>query len=225
MARTGPASQRSPRGWHSRGYLPHFDAGHEYPQSVTFRLGDTLPAAVVRSWQVELAAIPPALQDASFRKRVEAFLETGYGACHLRDLRIGSLVENAILFFDGARYFVHAWVVMPNHVHVLLTPTAGVSLSNILGSWKSYTSKRANKILGRSGQFWHEDYFDRFIRDDAHFADVVAYIEENPVKAGLCLRPEDWLFGSARYRLRISPGPWTSRPHGDSSDPAFGKSR
>ena len=76
-------------------------------------------------------------------------------------------MENALLFFDGARYAIHAWVVMPNHIHVLFTPTPGWSLSDILSSWKSFTAKEANKVLLRSGQFWHEDYFDRFIRDAA----------------------------------------------------------
>jgi REP element-mobilizing transposase RayT len=187
-----------PRGWHSRGYLPHFDAGHEVPQSVTFRLADSLPAEVVREWLDELSRRPPREQDLELRKRAEAFLDSGFGECHLRDERFGALVENALLFFDAERYHVHAWVVMPNHVHTLLTPTTGHSLSDIVGSWKSFTAKQANELLGRAGQFWQEDYFDRFIRDEEHYARAVEYIEMNPVKAGLCTRPEEWPFSSAR---------------------------
>ncbi|MGO8789329.1 MAG: transposase [Terriglobia bacterium] len=88
---------------------------------------------------------------------------------------------------------------MPNHVHALFTPMGGHGLSEILHSWKSYTSNEANRRLGRSGQFWFPEYYDRFIRDEGHFVDAVEYIEMNPVAAGLCLRPEDWPYGSARF--------------------------
>jgi REP element-mobilizing transposase RayT len=195
---TGPPP--GPRGWHSRGYLPHFDGGSERPQSVTFRLADSLPSAVVERWVGELEVLPPAKQDLELRKRVEEFLDSGHGACHLRNPRVGALVETALLFFDAERYRVHAWVVMPNHVHVLFTPAAGCGLSDTLGSWKSFTAKEANKLLGRSGQFWQEDYFDRYIRDEEHFAAAVEYVENNPVKAGLCRCPADWPYGSARRR-------------------------
>ena len=93
---------------------------------------------------------------------------------------------------------------MPNHVHVLLTPTVDHDLSSIVHSWKSYTAKEANRILGRTGMFWQPDYLDRFMRDERHFAAVVADIEENPVKAGLCATSEEWPFGSkgSRYHVR-----------------------
>ena len=64
-------------------------------------------------------------------------------------------------------------------------------------SIKSYTAHEANKILGRSGQFWQPESFDRYIRNQKHFLSVIRYIENNPVKAGLCLRPEDWAYSSA----------------------------
>jgi REP element-mobilizing transposase RayT len=67
---------------------------------------------------------------------------------------------------------------------------------------KSFTSHEANKILGRRGQFWMEEYFDRYIRDAKHFSNAIAYIENNPVKAGLCARPEEWPFSSAWWRVR-----------------------
>jgi REP element-mobilizing transposase RayT len=195
------APKNTPRGWHSRGYLPHFDAGNEFTQFVTFRLGDALPAHLHAGWQKELLCRPEAEREAELHRLIEEFLDTGYGACHLRDPRVGSLVEGAILFFDGERYRLHAWVVMPNHVHALFTPVKGWSLSDILGSWKSFTSKEANKLLGRAGQFWQEDYFDRYVRNEHHFYRVVEYIELNPVKAGLCGEASLWPFGSARRRL------------------------
>jgi REP element-mobilizing transposase RayT len=87
---------------------------------------------------------------------------------------------------------------MPNHVHVLLTPQA--EIASILHSWKSFTSKKANKILQREGHFWQAEAFDRYVRDEKHFKRAWEYIEENPVKAGLCERPEAWPWSSAAAR-------------------------
>lgn len=190
----------NPRGWHSRGYLPHFDGGEVATQSVTFRLADSVPAEVTEKWLDELAGAPRPERERELRRRLEKYLDAGYGACYLRDARIGAIVESALLFFDAQRYQLHAWVVMPNHIHALFTPARGWRLADILSSWKSFTSKEANKVLHRSGQFWKEEYYDRFIRDEGHFSRARDYIEANPVKAALCHAPEDWLFGSARYR-------------------------
>ena len=110
------------------------------------------------------------------------------------------MTERALLHFDEARYRLHAWVVMPNHVHVLITPFEGFTLSTILHSWKSYTAKEANRLLHRNGQFWQEEYFDRYIRTEEHYRRAVEYIESNPVMAGLCKKKEDWPFGSAAYQ-------------------------
>ena len=85
---------------------------------------------------------------------------------------------------------------MPNHIHVLATLQDDYSLSSVVHSWKSYTAKRANKILGRNGAFWHVDYFDRFMRDEKHLATTLDYIHWNPVKAGLCPEPSDWKWSS-----------------------------
>ena len=108
------------------------------------------------------------------------------------------LVENALLYFDGKRYRLFAWVVMPNHVHVLVELFEDHTLDQILHSWKSYTATEANNILGRRGQFWYREYYDRYIRNEAHFARAVEYIHNNPVAAGLVSRAEDWRFSSAR---------------------------
>jgi REP element-mobilizing transposase RayT len=75
-------------------------------------------------------------------------------------------------------------------------------LGAIVRSWKVFTAKVINKEFGRHGSLWHEDYFDRFIRDDEHFGRVITYIEYNPVKAGLAKEPADWLWSSARRRRR-----------------------
>jgi putative DNA methylase len=192
----GARASRPHKAEHDRGYLPHWEAG-ETPQFITFRLADALPRRLLDSWKQELAHLSSEQRDLERRKRIEAALDQGHGACILRNPQIARLVENALLHFDGTRYRLHAWIIMPNHVHVLITPLHGNSLSSILHSWKSFSAKEVNKLLGRTGQLWQEEYFDRMIRDDTHWHNAMRYIEENPVTARLCERPEDWPFGSA----------------------------
>ncbi len=186
---------------HNRGYLPHWEAGQR-PQSVTFRLADSLPKSLLAAWEDELNDLPDDQRAIERRKRIEAALDSGHGNCHLQDPRIAGIVENALLHFDKTRYQLHAWCIMPNHVHVLFTPLHGNSLSSILHSWKSFTAKKINKILLREGPFWQEEYFDRMIRDEKHFRNVVSYIEENPVKAGLCRTPEEWEYGHLAWEKK-----------------------
>lgn len=181
------------KGWRTRGYLPHFDR-KEIVQFVTFRLADALPKERRREW-LDILAVKDE------RKRaveLDAYLDKGRGACHLRRPEIADIVQEALLNFDGERYRLFAWCVMPNHVHVLLQ-TIAQPLSKILHSWKAWTSLQANRILKRSEPFWQREYFDRFIRDENHFQRAVRYIEANPVKAGLVKAPEDWKWSSARF--------------------------
>jgi REP element-mobilizing transposase RayT len=185
--------------------LPHFD-GSEITQSVTFRLADSFPRERLEAWKRELQALEKTNADRELRRRIEAYMDAGSGECWLRDPRIASIVRDALRHFEGTRYRQHAWVVMPNHVHTLFTPLMGFGLSEIIHSWKSFTAKLANRTLGRAGKFWAEDYFDRFIRDEEHFHRVLAYIEENPVKAGLCSKKEDWPFSSASRVQPHDPG-------------------
>ena len=184
-----------PKGWHSRGYLPHFDGG-AIPQSITFRLADSVPEHVVEAWRQRLQYKPKEQSKRELGRLLNEYADEGHGVCHLRLPQIGRLVEDALLHFETAKYVLHAWVVMPNHVHVLITPNRGISISEIVHSWKSFTAKKANRLLGRTGSFWAKDYFDRFMRDNEHFARTIGYIEENPVKASLCAANEDWPFSS-----------------------------
>ncbi|MGC9394496.1 MAG: REP-associated tyrosine transposase [Anaerolineae bacterium] len=187
------APQSPHKGWYSRGYLPHFDSPGLL-QGITFHLADSLPSNVVAA----LLEDPELMQNLAKRARIEEYLNAGHGACALRNPRIGGMVENALLYFDGKRYRQIAWVVMPNHVHTLIETFEGYPLFDVIHSWKSYTAKQANQILGRAGHFWYRDYFDRYIRDERHFWATVNYIHHNPVKAGLVKDPADWPFSSAR---------------------------
>ncbi|MEJ7618195.1 MAG: transposase, partial [Pyrinomonadaceae bacterium] len=88
------------------------------------------------------------------RQQIETYLDAGYGSCALRDRRCARIVEDALLHFDGERYGLLAWVVMPNHVHVLVETRDGHSVSKVMHSWKSFTAKEAQKVLGGAGGFW-----------------------------------------------------------------------
>jgi REP element-mobilizing transposase RayT len=220
-------------------YLPHWTkAGAIY--SVTFRLNDSLPRQVLDSWRQEREDIVKRAAsqhrpltpheerelERLHSDRVEAFLDAGNGACHLRDPRIAALVRDALRHFDVDRYDLIAWVVMPNHVHAVLRPLTGHELPAILHSWKSYTATQANRILGLSGTFWMPEYYDHLIRDEQDFAHAVEYIVSNPQRAGL----ENWpwwgikgvaeaLAGKERHgqdaRVTNGRAPWHGHPaHG-----------
>ena len=180
------------RGWHERGFLPHYDVPN-VTQFVTFGLVDSLPP---RLWDRILAAA----DERERRRRLEAAFDQHCGACHLRRPEIAALVEGALHFFHGHRYDLRAWCVMPNHVHVLFHVT-DVPMSEIVDSWKSYTSREANRRLGRAGQqFWHADYFDIYQRDANQEIRTVKYIEQNPCKAKLLVDSRAWPWSSARLR-------------------------
>jgi REP element-mobilizing transposase RayT len=177
----------------TRHYLPHLDRPGVI-QMITFRLADALPAEAIK----RLTDDPLFRPEAARRRQLEHYLDAGYGSCHLSDPTIGHLIETALHHFNMVRYRLFAWVVMPNHVHVVVEPLAGHSLSRIVHSWKSFTAKQANRHLGLTGAFWQVDYFDRAVRDERHLAAAIEYIHDNPVKAGLARRPEDWPHSSAR---------------------------
>ena len=186
----------------TRGYLPHVDAARF--QAVTFRLHDSLPKAVVARWRAELFANRRLRTDVAralaLHHRIARFEDTGHGACYLERPEIARLVCRALLRFDGIRYDLREWCVMPNHVHVLVRPREGQPLAEIVRYWKGWAARRANQLLGRRGPFWMREYHDRFIRSERHMANAVRYIRMNPVLAGLCQEPEDWPWGSASTR-------------------------
>jgi REP element-mobilizing transposase RayT len=161
-----------------------------------FRLADSLPASVVERYRQEREALvaeagsnpPPAVQarlDELFSAGIERYLDAGSGACFLARSPVANLVADSLRYFDGARYALHAWCVMPNHVHVVFEPTSGQQLETILHSWKSFTSTAANRLLGRHGTFWQKESYDHIVRTEAELARTIVYVRENPNRAGL----------------------------------------
>jgi REP element-mobilizing transposase RayT len=179
-----------PRG---RGDLPHlFKEGCTY--FVIFCLADAVPDRLKRRRKIENI-------DGASAIAKHFDVEPSAGSRMLQQSAIAAVVEESLLHFQGDRYALSAWCVMPNHVHVVVTPYGDHSLSDVLHSWKSFSAHHINMVLGRKGRVWQEESFDHMVRHERAFAEFVAYTENNPVVAGLCARPEDWPFSSARFRV------------------------
>ena len=179
----------------TRRRLPHWEQqGATF--FITFRLADAVPQKLLRQWKEELETwrkFHPEPWDAStkyeYQKRFhdarEAWLDQGHGECILRRPQIAATIANSLRHFDGDRYALDSFVVMPNHVHVLVRPHESHSLSEILHSWKSFSAKEINKLRERSGAVWQDENYDRMVRDFAELERYRDYIKENPVAAKL----------------------------------------
>ncbi len=106
-------------------------------------------------------------------------------------------VLRVLLFGIPDQYRLHAWCVMPNHVHALVAPNPGIPAPLIVQRWKSISARAVNRLLDRDGALWQANYFDRYMRDEAQLTATAEYIERNPVVAGLVERPCDWRWSSA----------------------------
>ncbi|MCZ7637771.1 MAG: transposase [Verrucomicrobia bacterium] len=183
------------RGWaplRSRGELPHlFKPGGTY--FVTYRLWDAVVPADERPTTPEPSPDDPEAVAAYYEPPLRA------GSCVLGRPEVAGIVIEALEHFDGQRYALHAWCVMPNHVHVVVTPADGHGLSAILHTWKSFTAKAVNRVLGRTGALWERESFDHLVRSFASFRKLVDYTVNNPVKAGWCAQPEEWAFSSVSW--------------------------
>lgn len=191
-----------------RGYLPHWEREHA-TYFVTFRLADSLPADARKRIEEQRYDIVKTAEhldrpltdtererlDHLYSTTVDELLNAGHGACHLKAPDCAAVVAETLTKWDGERYALYAWCVMPNHVHAVFRPFAGHALGDILHSWKSFTAKACNKLLGRTGEFWQRESFDRLIRDREEFDLRVRYTVENPVAAGLV--DWKWVGGSA----------------------------
>jgi type II secretion system protein J len=178
--------------------LPHWTReGAMY--SLRFRLADSLPPEVLDAWELERKRIDAnvRLQNRTLTEheqmrltqlhsqRVEKYLDAGHGECWLKDGRVAVIVRDALRHFDGQRYNIVAWCIMPNHVHVVVRPKGGYDLSGILHSWKSFTANRINQALARTGTVWQAESYDHLIRDEEDLQHAVAYVLDNPRVAGL----------------------------------------
>ncbi len=150
--------------------LPHWQQQNRI-YFITFRTNDSLPI----SKQQEL----------KFTEEKEAALDQGYGECHLRNSRCRALLESTLLHENGIQYELLAYVIMPNHVHILTAPYENVDLSNLVRTWKSISARKINRLLNRIGPFWLDESFDHIVRSQSHLENFIRYIQGNPEKAHL----------------------------------------
>lgn len=191
---------------HHGASLPHWrQEGAVY--FVTWRLADSLPRELAAEVERERDALRRALAAATeveeqrvlesrlrhlVTERMDELLNQGLGECWMNRPEVASLVVDALCHFDGERYRLWAFAVMPNHVHVVVEPLGEHPLDDILHSWKSFTSHAINKLVGRKGTLWQKECFDHIVRSQKSLDHFVAYTLANPSAAGLT----DW--------------PWTS---------------
>ncbi len=194
-------------GFHSRGYLPHIDRAG-LVQHVTMHLGDSLPRHALAAIDREVSVMADDVRAQERRRRVHDLLDAGHGSGMLVDPDISPLIIQALRFGDGSRYRLIAWAVMPNHVHVLIEVGAW-PLAKIVQSWKRSTARGIHAMRGTAGAVWHREYFDRYVRDQDHLARVIAYIMDNPVKAGLATTRGTWPWaGDITVEQQSAPKAW-----------------
>jgi REP element-mobilizing transposase RayT len=173
-----------------QGNLPHWRQ-EAVTYCVTFRLADSIPQATLDLWVRERndwLRRHPEPRDARARgeyyrlfvERIQKWLDAGHGACVLGQPPIRKIVAGALAHFDMARYVLREWVVMPNHVHAIVTPVGEQRLSDIIHSWKSYTANEINRVLGRMGTLWQKEPFDHIVRGPDQLARIEQYIHDNP---------------------------------------------
>jgi len=178
----------------TRANLPHWEqCGITY--YITFRLADSLPNEKLTSLRDErsawLACHPEPWDDATaaeyrneFDGRVQKWLDAGYGSCIMKDASCRQIVENVLRRFDRIRYVLYAFVVMPNHVHVLFAPLAGQTSAGLLRQWKGVSAHELNTLRETRGVVWQKESWDTLVRNQRHFQNILTYIHANdPVKA------------------------------------------
>ena len=197
-------------------FLPHWSVeGGIY--SVTFRLADSLPAHVLAHYQTRHKAITEELETLirttgsrsvrdemiSLRQQladlqrneIDPELDRSFGSSLFNDPDLAGIVANALIHFDGERYDLLTWCVMPNHVHVVVKPVKGQKLESILHSWKSFTAHEVNRHRGTEGTVWQKESYDHLIRDGEDLRNQVAYVMNNPLKARL----DNWKWVGSAY--------------------------
>jgi REP element-mobilizing transposase RayT len=174
-------------------HLPHWrQAGATY--FVTFRLADALSreklqelANEKKAWENSSVPENRDSMSAFVRKKmikIQTWLDQGFGACVLDGDEPAAIAASAMEHFDDQLYLLFTYIVMPNHVHVVLKPFDGYPLEDILASWKKFSSRRINSALHQAGNLWQEESYDRIVRDSEHLLEVLNYLEKNADQIG-----------------------------------------
>jgi len=201
-----------------RRHLPHWQP-QDAVFFVTFRLKNSLPYEIIESLRVERERVKVALEqfpeserarqdyleERRYFGRWDAYLDKAeFGPRWLSQPEIASIVKEAMHYRDGKVFDLHAFCIMSNHVHVVFEPLSRAEwhsalrseyhsdLQKIMQSLKRHTARQANIILGRRGAFWQDESYDHVIRDNEEYIRIINYVLENPVKAGLVSKWNDW---------------------------------
>ncbi len=184
------------KGIYTRGFLPHWDF-EKSTQAITFRLADSVPAGVIKDWKSQLATMPEAsVREKELHRLIARYEDAGHGDAVLKRPDCATIIQDKLVEGHPFRYSLIDWCIMPNHVHILIRLMENQSLADIVQFWKGGSAIEINRLLHQKGTLWQREYYDRYVRDLDHLHDCIAYIRNNPVKAGLCDRPEDWPFSS-----------------------------
>lgn len=176
--------------------LPHWSRKNAI-YHVVFRLADSVPASSRATLIDERARAlktlrndPESLQrlEHLMSNRLEELLDNGLGECLLRIPNNCEIVAGALRHFDNERYTLHAYSIMPNHVHAVVEPYSGFALHKITHSWKSFTAHEINRAHSRNGDVWQHESYDHIIRSEEAFYRIVKYVLDNPHRAGI----KDW---------------------------------
>ena len=190
----------------TRRNLPHWQQA-EKMYFTTFRTADSIPREkaeefryVKQQWQTNHAKPYTEKEKAEYRllfsDKMNTWLDHCHGECLLAKPVCAAIVKGAIEHFEGERYLLDHWVIMPNHVHILLVTCEGYELNTILHSWKSFTSKKINKMHSRTGTFWQSETFDHIVRNNRQLEKYREYIKMNIDKAGVL-----WSEKSIQYHV------------------------
>ena len=187
-------------------HLPHWQQDSVFV-FLTWRLADSVPAGLMVKWREErdawLDLNPKPWGDRTeseyhsrFSAQLEQWMDQRMGSCVLRDPENARILAECLVHFDGERYGIDSFVVMPNHVHVLMCPIPGFPMEKTIQSWKRYSARSINELAGKSGSLWHKRYWDTLVRSEEHFWKIRGYIQRNPEKTHL---------GESEYLLYV---PW-----------------
>ncbi len=188
--------------------LPHWEQAGKV-QFVTLRLADSMPQTVLKEYTskkdafIKLYPQPwneeiKKLYHKTINAAMENFSDIGYGSCILGNPEIRRISVDSLEHFDNERYIITAYVIMPNHLHALIIPLEDNTVKSIFKSFIRFTTRKINKLTGRSGCLWQSEPFDRIIRNNEHYRNCVDYIRRNP----LHLKPEDYSLGGFEFGNR-----------------------
>ena len=198
----------------TKGNLPHW-AQEKKLYFVTFRLSDSLPQYVLRDYQLFCQLRENAIKmcgevPEEWRKygierhnRMLQYLDAGHGECVLKNEEVRSIVVDALSYRDGRYCNLHAYVIMPNHVHLLVEMLNNSSVTDLVGEVKKHSAFEINKRLGRRGALWQRESFDRIVRSVRHYVKAAQYIVRN---AQCCCKGEFTLYVSPTLKEMLDRG-------------------